>query len=156
MAVMPSARPTSGWAAQTRAANRGFVSPNTSTIALRTTTIATRTATPAAKSCRAHVTGSPPVLASAFLAFRNHEDLVTLAADFPIAVPVAIGTVAVGAAGRAGLGQRCAQCMGPSRLEAIQRLDRRSGAGLAALDHEQKVAGGGREQGRSGKRGRAG
>src|SRR3954471_5980839 len=67
-----------------------------------------------------------------------------------IAVTVAVAAVAVTAAGRR-FGQRRAEHMRASRLEAVQSLDRRPRPRLSALNNEQHIANSRGEERRIGK-----
>src|SRR4051794_1725430 len=150
---MPTATTASGWSGQARAAFAGSGSTKAWTAALRTTCPASNKAATKAIPRHTQLNGFAPKLMSAVAPLRDHQDLGALAADLSItvAVPVAIGAIAVGSAPRARLGESGAEHMGPRGLEPVERLDRGASAGLSAFDNEQQIAGGGRKQRRVGK-----
>src|SRR5437868_10024708 len=136
---MPTATTASGWSGQARAAFAGSDSTKAWIAAFRTTCPASNRAATKAIPRYTRLNGFAPTLMSAVAPLRDHQDFGALAADLSIsvAVPVAIGAVAVGPTPRARLGESGAEHMGPRRLEAVERLDRRTGAGLSAFDDEQ-------------------
>src|SRR5690348_14676824 len=146
ISVSPDHSSDAGWAAHTLSAIRGSVSEYCATTALRTTATPTRSAAQTATIARPIRADPPPLPCLAVAALRDHQDFSSPLAELAVAVTVAIALIAIADARIGRLGEGHAENVCAGRFDPVDRLDRRTGPGLAAFDHEQHVAGSRSEQ----------